>query len=213
MYLTSDYSIGGRKIDGMPEDLSYIVKYGWQSPKHLKEAIKVLLSARLLENENTMERVFNAGEPDFDHTEVQSRLASNPYTSHYVLHYLSKIGGARVCELIATNPRCAESTMEDLADHSDPEVRAALTENSFCSITVLYKLAKDAHPDVRYRLAENLSVPLSILEELSEDENPFVAARAQASLSKLEPSAVIEMKLPSIHAFSISKAACESAAM
>src|SRR5262245_58270543 len=47
MYLTSEHLVGGKGPNGSPEDLTFIVRYSWPSPKHLKEAIKVFLSARL----------------------------------------------------------------------------------------------------------------------------------------------------------------------
>lgn len=201
MYLTNECSIGGRQLDGMPEDLSFIVKYGWETPKHMKEAIRVLLAARMAEQEQGMS--FSQNDSDGEHQSernaAEMRLAANPFCSSYVLDYLSKTSSAGVCELIASNPRCAEETMVRLSSHSDANVRAALTENSYCSITILYRLTKDEHPDVRYRLAENSNLPDSILVELSEDENPFVAARAQETLQKLKSGSVIEGKFPRFH--------------
>ena len=198
MYLTNECSIGGRQLDGMPEDLSFIVKYGWETPKHMKEAIRILLAARMAETE---QQNFHQVETEAEHerSSAELRLAANPFCSSYVLDYLSKTSSARVCELIANNPRCSEETMERLAGHSHQDVRAALTENAYCSITILYRLTKDEHPDVRYRLAENSNLPDSILEELSEDENPFVAARAQETLQKLKSGSIIEVKFPRFH--------------
>lgn len=199
MYLTNEVSIGGKNTDGAPEDLSFIVKYCWQSPKHMKEAVKILLSARLVDSDRQEVEVrFLDADTELEQREAQMRLALNPHSSSYVLDYLSKFAGAKVCEFIANNPRCSDETMQTLSEHRDPEVRAALTENPYCSITILYALAKDEHCDVRYRLAENPNLPESILEELTHDENPFVAAKANETLFKLSTGTVIEGKFPSI---------------
>lgn len=198
MHLTNECSIGGRQLDGMPEDLSFIVKYGWETPKHLKEAIRVLLAARALEAEKALS--CQDRESNCEREAAECRLANNPHCSSYVLEYLSRTTSSRVCQLIASNPRCPEQTMERLSHHSDYEVRAALTENPYCPITLLYRLAKDEHPDVRYRLAENPDLPDSILEELSEDENPFVVARAQKSLNRISCGMVIEGSFPFVPA-------------
>lgn len=199
MYLTNECSIGGRQLDGMPEDLSFIVKYGWETPKHMKEAIRVLLAARTAEAEKGMSVCQAETESEQERNSAEMRLAANPFCSSYVLDYLSKTSNANVCELIASNPRATEETMERLAGHSDPTVRAALTENAYCSITILYKLTRDEHPDVRYRMAENANLPDSILIELSQDENPFVAARADETLERLKPCSIVEGNFPRIH--------------
>lgn len=191
MYLTSEHVVGGKNLNGSPEDLAFIVKYSWPSPKHMKEAIKVLLTARLDGGEENSRARFD-GENSEELQEVQLRLASNPETSEEVLDYLRKVGDARVCERVALNSRSSEMTLRALAEHSDAQVRTALCENSYCPITVLYRLAKDEHPDVRYCLAENPSLPNSILEELCEDENPFVASRAATTLRRMSGGTVVE---------------------
>ena len=191
MYLTNEHLVGGKDLNGSPEDLTFIVKYSWPSPKHMKEAIKILLSARLDGGEDYANARFD-GEITEETREVQLRLASNPETSEEVLEYLRKVGNARVCERVAQNPRCSEMTLRALAEHADPQVRASICENAYCPITILYRLAKDEHPDVRYCLAENPNLPNSILEELCEDENPFVNARAHSTLRRLSCGTVIE---------------------
>jgi hypothetical protein len=194
MYLTREHQLGGKNRQGVPEDLSFIVRYSWESSKHMKEAIKIMLSARLESAEEFARH--RDGETTVEQREVQIRLASNPETSEEVLSYLSKIGDSRVCARIAMNPRCPEAALTALANHPDAEVREELAENVNCTITILYRLTKDKHPDVRLRLAENANLPLSILEELREDENPFVAARAAETLRKSSAGTVTEGKFP-----------------
>ncbi|MBX9721854.1 MAG: hypothetical protein K2X81_10705 [Candidatus Obscuribacterales bacterium] len=193
MYLTSEHLVGFKVLSGMRDDLSFIVRYSWQSSQHMKEAIRILLSARLDHAESSSYVRFDA-EPSEEHKEVQMRLASNPFTSEEVLDYLRKIGNSRVCEQVAANPRCPEKAMISLAKHSSPEVRAQLSENPVCPITVLYDLARDEHPDVRYCMAENPNLPLSILDELSQDENPFISARAHQTLNRSSCKTLIEGK-------------------
>ncbi|MBX9689978.1 MAG: hypothetical protein K2X27_24925 [Candidatus Obscuribacterales bacterium] len=191
MYLTYDDLLGGNNLAGVPEDLSYIVKYDWPSSQHMKEAIKIFLSARLDSDEDEFNSRF---EPELSQVqkEAQLRLARNPETTAEVLAYLRKIADARVCEAVALNPSSSESTLRSLLSHSEPEVRAALTENPHCPITVLYRLSKDEHPDVRYRLAENSNLPNSILEDLIQDENPFVSTRARETTKRLISGSVVE---------------------
>lgn len=196
MYLTNDHQVGGKSMSGMPEDLSFVVRYSWQSSKHMKEAIKIMLSARLDGGDECAHARFE-DELTQEQKDVQLRLASNPQTSEEVLDYLRKIGDKRVCERVASNPRCQESTLKALLNHPEAEVRAELSENPYCPITILYRLATDKHEDVRLRLAENPKLPLSILEELSEDENPFVAARAKETLRKSARASVVDRSFPS----------------
>ncbi len=191
MYLTSDHLVGEKGLNGMRDDLSFIVRYSWPSSQHLREAIKILLSARLDHAQNRACVRFE-GEVSKEQQEVQLRLASNPYTSEEVLEYLARIGNARVCERLASNPRSSERALQELAKHSHPDVRAALSENPVCPITILYVLTGDEHPDVRLCMAENPNLPLSILEELSHDENPFVVARANESLRRSACGTLIE---------------------
>ena len=195
MYLTNDHHVGGKSISGMPEDLSFIVRYSWESSKHMKEAIKIMLSARLECGESGM-HVRCEGEVARENEEVQLSLASNPQTSSEVLDFLAKVGDKRVCERVAGHPRCSEATMQSLLHHPEAEVRAELSENPCCPITVLYRLATDRHPDVRLRLAENPHLPISILNELSNDENPYVASRAETTIYKANRNNVLEGSFP-----------------
>ncbi len=194
MYLTNDHHVGGKSISGVPEDLSFIVRYSWESSKHMQEAIKIMLSARLECGENVVH--VRSDEVTREYMEVQLSLASNPQTSTEVLNFLAKVGDKRVCERIAGHPRCSEKTMQSLLHHPDAEVRAELSENPCCPITVLYRLATDSHPDVRFRLAENPHLPISILNELSNDENPYIAARAETTLHKSNRNNVLEASFP-----------------
>jgi hypothetical protein len=189
MYLTNDQQLGGNTMAGRPEDLSFIVKYNWPSPKHMKEAIKVLLSARLDGSQKDGSARFD--EEVEEKADVYFALAKNPETSEEVLIYLGKIGDERICEYVAFNSHSPEATLISLAAHHSATVRASLSENPCCPITVLYSLSKDEHPDVRFRLAENPNLPDSILQELCQDENPFVAMQANKTLRKLSGGTVV----------------------
>lgn len=191
MYLTSEHQIGGKSLNGAREDFSYIVRYNWESPKHMKEAIKIMLSARLDGQEHSTCDRFESG-TTIEQKEVQLRLASNPETGDEVLDYLRKVGDKRVLVRVAGNSNCSESTIQALSLHSESEVRAELTENPYCPITLLYRLTRDESPDVRLRLAGNSNLPLSILEELSNDENPYVAMHAKSTLKRVNGGTVIE---------------------
>jgi hypothetical protein len=193
MYLTSDHLVGGKSICAMPEDLSFIVKYAWESSQHMKEATKIMLTARLDGAEDHPHVRFEGDITDIQKA-VRLRLASNPATSEEVLDYLRKTGDRHVCERIATNPRSSDATLTALANHPAPEVRAALSENPYCPITILYRLARDTHPDVRLAMAENSRMPISILEELAADENPFVQARANETRRKLPFEPAVKIK-------------------
>lgn len=190
MFLTNEHEIGAEKTS---DDLSYIVKFCWRTPQHMKEAIRTLLSARLDGGKKKLRTRFDSESSDVIE-EVHFHLAGNPHTSEEVLNYLSKVGNPRICERIALNPRTPEEALWELADHEDPEVRASVGENPYCPITILYRLAKDEHPDVRFRLAENPNLPNSILEELGADSNPFISSRANATLRRLAGGAVVEAK-------------------
>jgi hypothetical protein len=155
----------------------------------MKEAIKVLLSARLDGAQHDGSARFD--EQVEEKTEVFYALARNPETSEEVLSYLVKIGDDRICEYVAINSRCPEATLVALANHRSASVRAALSENPCCPITVLYSLSQDEHPDVRFRLAENPNLPDSILQGLCQDENPFVAMRANKTLRKASGGTVV----------------------
>ncbi len=198
MNLTSEHEVGGKSFTvGKTEDLDFIVNYNWPSPKHMKEAIKIFLCARLDGNESQSFMRFD-GELTEEVKEVQIRLASNPLTNEEVLDYLAKAGDEQVCERVGLNPRCPASALLSLAKHPEPEVRISVCEHPVCPVSALYALAKDQHPDVRLRLAENPNLPVSILNELAEDENPFVQARAIETIrrSKTNTSNVIEGRFP-----------------
>lgn len=196
MYLTNDQQLGGNTMPGGPEDLSFIVKYNWPSPKHMKEAIKTLLSARLDGSKSHTERFDEQIE---EKREVHFALARNPETSEEVLNYLAKVGDDKICEYVAINPHCPEATLMSLASHQNALVRAALSENPACPITVLYSLSKDEHPDVRFSLSENPNLPDSILQDLSQDENPFVAMQANKSLRRLSGGSVVSGQFSHVH--------------
>ena len=47
MFSTNGHDIGGKDLSGKREDLTFIVRFNWKTSNHLKEAIQVLLAARL----------------------------------------------------------------------------------------------------------------------------------------------------------------------
>lgn len=179
------------------EDLATIFSYQWQSSRHKREAIKLLLASYLDEAIDD-EEYFCSTLPSEDllffqeRTEAQLRLASNPACNALLLDYICRLTpSAHVLERVALNPNCAEVTLAKLAEHDSPDVRSAVTEHPSCPKEVLEQLAQDSHSDVRFRLAENVHCDREILERLSQDENPFVADRAQESLKRLTSTVIV----------------------
>lgn len=196
MYLTIEHQVGGKSMGARPEDLSYISDYSWESPTHMKEAVKIMLTACLDGDDDFPRSRFDSVLTD-EQRQVRLKLADNPLTSEAVLDYLRKTGDSKVCELVAQNPRSSEATLTALSNHPDPEVRAALSENPHCPASIIDHLSRDRHPDVRLRLAENSRLLLSVLERLTVDENPFVAAQAQETMQRLTVKTAFKAELPS----------------
>jgi hypothetical protein len=189
MIVTNGLDISGKDCFGRREDLSFIVRFHWKTPDHLKEAIQVLLAARLASAENMpsakpyRRRNEFLDEQEFEQIRIQ--IASNPNTPTAVLEYLARNASARVLERIAENPHVPMDLLENLATHSDANIRSAVGDNLKTPASVLVKLVADEDADVRYRLAENPAMPAFILELLTQDENPYVVARATTTMTRL----------------------------
>jgi hypothetical protein len=179
------------------EDLSFIVRFNWKTSTHLKEAIQVLLNARLEDTGN--HRVFT-GEPvkrnnvlaESEFRSIRRIIASNPSTPPAVLAYLAKYSDPEVLERVAENPRTPLATLELLAKSPVASVRAAVAENINVSPDILTMLGTDADDDVRYNLAENPHLPEELLVALSEDQNPYVRYRAEATLQRVAGGMVLQ---------------------
>lgn len=185
---------------GTREDLASIFSYHWKSPRHMREALKLLLASYLDEGEDDECLGSNTPIDDLlyleERSDAQLTLASNPRSNSGLLGYLArKCSDVAVLERIALNPNCPESTLIKLAEHAVAEIRAAVAENCGCSKMLMNRLTSDTHADVRYRLAENIHAGREILERLVRDENPFVASRAQETLKRLN-SVVVVRKFP-----------------
>lgn len=190
MIATNGYEIGGKDFFGRREDLSFIVRFQWKTSNHLKEAIQVLLAARLDECstiEKLNKQLRNRSEvlDDREFQQIRLQIASNPNTPPAVLNYLARQGDAKLLERIAENPRTPGETLERLAQSAIPSVRIAVAENAKTPSAILATLAVDFDADVRYTLAENAQLPLEVLSQLSDDSNPYVSHRASSTLHKL----------------------------
>ncbi len=186
----------GSYLSGSREDLAAIFSYHWKTPRHMREAIKLLLASYLddSEPEDSLRSTMPMEEFAYleEKAEAQLQLAANPSTNETLLEYLTRLQpGVRVLEHIATNPRCSGQTLSKLARHKSPDVRAAVSESQNCTSEILESLARDVHPDVRYRLAENPGAGKVVLESLSSDENPFVASRANETLKRMSSAVVV----------------------
>jgi hypothetical protein len=195
MIVTNGLDISSRDYFGRREDLSFIVRFDWKSSNHLKEAIQVLLAARLDECANSEARAVRKSSDVLDNGEfeqIRLHIASNPNTPGAVLAYLAKSGSPRVLERVAENPRAMPQTLELLAQCPVTLVRAAVAENTNCTAEILAILATDPDVDVRYRIAENANLDQNTLRALVEDSNPYVSHRATATLARLTGGSVVE---------------------
>lgn len=198
MFLTNNFNLSGRSLDGMPEDLSYVVRYEWASAHQLREAVRVLLTARLhamemtestvSEESMTKHRLTLSADLSID---VQKRLASNPHTSTFVLDFLAHYAVPEVVARVAENPRCAKETVDILVRHESPAVRSALAESHSEDLNLMEVLAQDEHPDVRFSVADNPGANPKILALLSADENPFVSMKATENLGRRKLGEVV----------------------
>jgi hypothetical protein len=177
------------------EDLAFIVRFNWKSSTHLREAIRVLLAARL-DSSQTSEKVNppRTGSDVLDASEFHSIrriIASNPNTPPSVLWYLAKHSAPEILERVAENPRTPLTALELLARCPKASVRAAVAENINVSPDILTILIADPDDDVRYLLAENPHTPEELLVALTEDPNPFVRARADKTLLRVQGGMVV----------------------
>ena len=169
-------------------DLSFAYYFHWDSPKDIREALKVLLCNSLAQAQtksepNTARESKKAIQEEA--ARIRWLLAINPNTPPPVLEHLSRDNSPTLLERIAENPRAHVTTLARLSSHSDPQVRASVAENSALSIKTIWRLARDGSPDVRLRLAESYTVPVAVLRVLAEDENPYVAGRAQNTMQRI----------------------------
>ncbi|MBY0357840.1 MAG: hypothetical protein K2W82_07545 [Candidatus Obscuribacterales bacterium] len=182
----------------MSIDLSFILEYNWASSTHLKEALRITLSAYIDDSVSKASltesgsQIINCRE----YIEAACCLAGSALTSEPILAYLAKMGDVRVLALVAEHPQSNSEMLTQLAKHINPDVRAAVAANVNCPINVLYDLSRDSEADVRYMLAEDPRLPISILEELSMDENPYVASRASKTMRSLSQGVVVEGHFP-----------------
>jgi hypothetical protein len=174
---------------GRREDGSFINEMEWESPDHVREAIKVWLASRLAAVAGEAAQtvcVRSDSLCDDELEQIRMRLASNPQSPPAVLSYLAKMASATLLERIAENPRTPAQLLEELATNPLSNVRAAVADNPSTPKEVLELLLSDADADVRYRLAENANLSEELLTRLcAEDANPYVAARASATLARL----------------------------
>lgn len=194
MFVNNGLDVSAQDYFGRREDLSFIVRFNWKSSHHLKEAIQVLLAARL-DDGSDQPRVSRLRSEILDEAEFEAirvQIAANPSTPSIVLGYLAKHSSIRVLERIAENPNTQPHTLEYLAQCSIASVRAAVAENANASSELLTMLATDADSDVRYRIAENHQVTLETLEALAEDSNPYVSHRAAATIARIKGGSVVE---------------------
>lgn len=193
MIVTNGLDISGKDCFGRREDLSFIVRFHWKTPDHLKEAIQVLLAARLASAETAPKpsRRRSVVLDDLEFEQIRMQIASNPNTPPAVLAYLAKNATPTVLERIAENPRTPIELLSELASSPIAGVRAAVGENSATPLTVLEQLLTDSDADVRYRLAENPQMPLELLKRLSEDMNPYVASRAASTAARLRSGRIL----------------------
>jgi hypothetical protein len=195
MIVTNGLDISSKDYYGRREDLSFIVRFNWKTSNHLKEAIQVLLAARLencLDGKTRTVRQRSDVLDDAEFQQIRLQIASNPNTPSAVLDYLAKHASAQVLERIAENPRTTPQTLELLAQSSFVSVRQAVAENAITTPDVLTMLATDSSADVRYRIAENANVCRDTLRALTEDSNPYVSFRAAATLARIEGGSVVE---------------------
>lgn len=197
MIVTNGIEISGKDCFGRREDLSFIVRFNWKTSDHLKEAIQVLLAARLAAACNDLPSVAEHSatgwgcrkrtdlldEAEFERVRMQ--IASNPNTPPAVLEYLAKSATPRVLERIAENSRTPIELLEKLARSPLSNVRAAVADNSNTPEEILEVLVRDTDTDVRYRMAENPCMPVGMLAKLVLDENPYISARAAQTMTKI----------------------------
>jgi hypothetical protein len=176
------------------EDLAFIVRFHWKSTTHLREAIRVLLAARIDDIRTSTAPAELPSSNVLEASEFQSIrriIASNPNTPPAVLAYLAKHSEPDILERIAENPRTPLYALQLLAKCPKSSVRAAVAENVNVSADILTILIADPDDDVRYLLAESPHTPEELLIALTEDSNPYVSFRAEATLDKVQGGMVV----------------------
>src|SRR5207237_932443 len=157
--------------------LSFIVRFNWKTSNHLKEALQLLLNARL-DDSGAWSAARPTRQPPLveagEYRQIRRIIAGNPNTPPSVLSYLSKDSDPDVHTPIAENPNSPLGTLERLARCKSAKVRAAVAENVNVSPDILTVLEADRDDDVRYSLAENPHLPEELLVALTEDSNPYV---------------------------------------
>lgn len=176
-------------------DLSFAYSFNWDKEEHIREALKVLLCNKDVDQQEpnrqkTMvktkkERSIEKESAALEAARIRWLLAINPNTPPPVLDHLTRNAPSPLLERIAEHPRAHSATLSRLANHEDAQVRASVAENMNTSMKTIWKLVRDPSPDVRLRIAESYTVPIAILRVLAEDENPYVAVRAQKTLLRL----------------------------
>ncbi len=197
MFFMNGSEIGGKDESGRREDLSFIVRFNWKTSNHLKEAVQVLLAARLEHAAGSAGLKANVRSrsdilDDGEFTRIRLQIASNPVTPPSVLTYLSYHSCESVLERVAENPRTPEDVLSRLSEHKAASVRQSVADNLNTPFETLAVLSEDENPDVRYRLSENPHTPEAILEVLVEDDNPYVSTRAQSTLRRLSAGLLVE---------------------
>jgi hypothetical protein len=197
MHIAKGLDVDQKHYFGRREDLSFIVRFNWKSSSHLKEAIQVLLAARL--DDTQCETVAKVEEPkhsdtldDREFRQIRRIIASNPNTPPGVLSYLAKIADSEILVRVAENPRTPLYTLERLARSPVADVRAAVADNLNVSPDILTILVADSDDDVRYHLADNPHMPEELLVALTEDSNPYVRYRAEATLMRVSGGSVVK---------------------
>jgi hypothetical protein len=193
MMIVSSLGEGGQEFTFKREDLSFIVRYQWKSPCHLKEAIKLLINSRHQQEQRQTEptpQILDASE----FRQIRLIIASNPNTPPAVLVYLAAYGpqDADILERIAENPRTPYCVLEKLARCEHASVRASVAENINATRDILALLAADPEADVRYRLAENPHLPNDFLSALADDSNPYVRHRASLTMLRAKGGQVLQ---------------------
>lgn len=170
-------------------DLPFAYYFRWDCPdRHIAEAMRVLLCARLQDGVDDGQSRESAEFPEHEAARIRWLIAVNPNTPPVVLDWLVHDATESLLARIAENPRTGSITLGRLAFHPAASVRAAVAENANAPLETILMLAGDESADVRYTLAESYHLPLDVLSFLTEDENPYVAHRARATLHRIEMS-------------------------
>ena len=194
MIIVGGFGEGQQEFTSRREELSFIVRYQWKSPSHLKEAIRMLINSRKLEESAQSNQPAQEPLDPNEFRQIRIIIASNPNTPPAVLVYLAAYGpkDAAILERIAENPRTPYCVLEKLARSEFAGVRAAVAENINATADIIALLLDDSEPDVRYRLAENPHLSAQVLNSLAQDNNPYVRHRAALTMLRASGGHVVE---------------------